>query len=483
MIDFGNSVPTAADAVIGTDSGPLLPARKNLPRPAAPAPLEKPLGTLDLLGALRRNPLEAWTRAHFEKPLTLHDYRLGRIAVVSAPAAIRRVLLDNAQNYRKDDLQRRVLGRALHDGLLTAEGDDWRLQRRIIAPLFNMRAVADFAPAIREAASDLVTRWRRADGQVLDVAAEMASVALDVLIRTIFPDGLGDNREDWRTAMRDYFDTSGKIHPFEVLGLPYIVPRLRRSQSWSAFFDRSIERLIAARATSGGREDARDLLTLLVESRHAEGVQGLSERQIRANIFTFIAAGHETTANAITWALYLLTLSPEWRSEVEAEAAPAWDGPAAGLTERLPRTRAVIDEALRLYPPLAAISRVAIGPDRLAETAIEAGTLIVIAPYVLHRHRLLWDDPDVFDPRRFLAGAHGPVDRYAYLPFGAGPRVCIGAAFALQEALFILSAIVRNFSFDIIPHRVVWPLQRVTLRPRGGLPMRIRCHDCNKSSL
>ena len=465
------------------ESNPERAVRKNLPRPAAPTPLETPLGTLGLLGALRRNPLEAWTRAHFEQPLTLHDYRLGRIAVVSAPSGIRRVLLDNVENYRKDDLQRRVLGRALQKGLLTADGDEWRKQRRIIAPIFNMRAVTDFAPPVHEAACNLIEKWRRTDGQVIDVAAEMASVALDVLIRTVFSGGLGGNPEEWRKAMREYFDTSGQIHPFEVLGLPDIVPRLRQSNGRFAFIDRSIEQLIAARAARGPREEARDLLTLLVDSRDSESGQGLSAREIRANIFTFIAAGFETTANAIIWALYLLTLSPEWRAEIATEAEQAWLGPPAELTERLVKTRAVIDEALRLYPPLAAISRVAVGADRLEGTTIKAGTLIVIAPYVLHRHRLLWDDPDVFDPSRFLPGARGPVDRYAYLPFGTGPRVCIGAAFAMQEALFILSAIVRNFSFEIVPHHVVWPLQRVTLRPRGGLPMRIQCHELAKHSL
>ena len=162
-----------------------------------------------------------------------------------------------------------------------------------------------------------------------------------------------------------------------------------------------------------GREDAHDLLTLLVESRDPDSGRGLCEREIKANIFTFIAAGHETTANAITWALYLLTLSPEWLSLLATEAEREWQGPPAGLTERLVKTRAVIEEALRLYPPLAAISRVAIGPDRLAETPIAAGTMIIIAPYVVHRHRLLWDDPEVFDPSRFLPGARGPLDRYA----------------------------------------------------------------------
>lgn len=473
MTEFISTTSLPAEAATHRDSDAPLEVRER-PRPAAPVPLERPLGTLELIRTLWRNPLEAWSRPHFEEPVVLHDYRLGRIVLVSAPSAIRRVLRDNMQNYPKDDLQRRILGRAVQEGVLTADGDEWRRQRRIVAPLLNMRAVADLAPTMREAAGDLVERWRRADGEVLDVSAEMAKVALDVLMRSLFSDGFGGDPDQWRKGIRHYFDTSGRIHPFEVLGLPGIVPRWRRSNDHSGFMDSSIERLVAAHTSRSRRDRAHDLPTLLCHSRDPETGHGLSEREIKANIFTFIAAGHETTANTLTWALYLLTLSPDWLGEVVAEAESAWAGPTCGLTDRLPKTRAVIEEALRLYPPLAAISRQAVGSDELAETVIKPGTMVVIAPYVLHRHRLLWDDPDVFDPSRFLPGSPRSVDRYAYLPFGAGPRVCVGAAFAQQEALFVLSAIVRNFSFEIVPHHVVWPMQRVTLRPRGGLPMRIR---------
>ena len=339
--------PIAAEAASGPDG-----ARDNERRvsgsqlrPPAPIPLERSLGTWGLLRSLWRNPLEAWTRAHFEQPVVVHDYRLGRVAVVSEPAAIRRVLLDNASNYRKDNLQRRVMGRALHKGLLMVEGDEWRLQRRTLAPLFNARAIVDFAPAMRSVAEDLVSRWRAADGEVVDVAAEMAGVALNVLIRTIFPSGLGGDIEQWRKAMRDYFDSSGRIHPFDVLGLPEAVPRLRL-RSGSDFFGDSIERLVAARATDDRRDRPRDLLTLLIDCRDPTTGAGLSEAEIKANILTFIAAGHETTANAIAWSLYLLSLSPEWRAEVAAEAQHAWQGPSEQMIERLVKTRAVVDEAL-----------------------------------------------------------------------------------------------------------------------------------------
>jgi cytochrome P450 len=192
---------------------------------------------------------------------------------------------------------------------------------------------------------------------------------------------------------------------------------------------------------------------------------------VRSNILTFIAAGHETTANTLSWTLFLLSQSGEWRERVEAEVDRELTGPVEGMADRLVETRAVIEETVRLYPPIAAISRVALDRDELNGEHVRAGSLIVISPYVLHRHRLLWDRPDAFDPRRFLGDAQATIDRFAYLPFGTGPRKCIGASFALQEATLVLATIVRHFAFRLRPGHAVWPMLRVTLRPGNGLPM------------
>lgn len=188
-------------------------------------------------------------------------------------------------------------------------------------------------------------------------------------------------------------------------------------------------------------------------------------------MLTFIAAGHETTANCMTWALYLLSQSPEWRERLQAEADRELAGGIDGLADRLVETRAVIDETNRLYPPIAAISRTALDADELAGQSIKRGTMIVVAPYVLHRHRTLWSKPNEFDPTRFLGPARTEIDRFAYLPFGAGPRVCIGAGFALQEACIVLATLMKHFTFTVRPGHVVWPVQKFTLRPKGGLPM------------
>ncbi|HEX5210831.1 MAG TPA: cytochrome P450 [Pseudolabrys sp.] len=439
-------------------------------------PRDKPLGLLALLRVLAKNPLEAWTQAHFEQPIVMGGLSIGRVALVSDPVAIRRVLMDNTQNYQKDWLTRRVLSAGLNNGLLTAEGQQWKMQRRALAPLFARRTVTSFSAGMVEAAAGLVERLKKRDGEITDIAVEVTRVTLEVLERTMFSDGLGRNTEEIRVAMKHYFDAIGKLDLFDVLGLPAAVPRLSR---WKVrpmlrLFDSAIDAIVATRRRRLAQEpDAvpRDILTLLLEARDPESDEALSEVEVRANILTFIVAGHETTANTIAWTLFLLSQSPEWRSRVQAEADRELDGDIGGLAERLVETRAVIDETIRLYPPLAAISRAARGPDELAGQPIRRGTMVVIAPYVLHRHRALWGDPDCFDPSRFLGSARERIDRFAYLPFGVGPRVCIGAALALQEAAIVVASVMRSFTVELAPGHAVWPMHRVTVRPHGGLPM------------
>jgi cytochrome P450 len=200
----------------------------------------------------------------------------------------------------------------------------------------------------------------------------------------------------------------------------------------------------------------------------------LSDTEVKANILTFIGAGHETTANALTWSLFLLTLSEEWRARLTAEASAVLSGPVEDHAARLVETRAVIEEAMRLYPPVASMSRQAIGPDDLAGKRIRKGSLVMVSQWVLHRHHSLWEKPDSFDPRRFLPGSREKIDRFAYLPFGTGPRVCIGASFSLQEAAIVLAHIMRTFSLELKKNHVAMPVQRITLRPEGGLPMILR---------
>ena len=400
--------------------------------PPAPKPQALPLKPIALIRTLKRNPLECWAAPHFEQPIVSGGLPIGHVLLVHEPGAIRHVLLDNAANYRKDRLQRRVLSAGLSDGLLSAEGEQWRLQRRVLAPMFARKTVMDFTPAMLAAAEALIDRWSALGDRVtIDVAAEMAKVTLDVVERTIFSDGFGSDAEDIRIAMATYFNTIGKISPLDVLGVPEFVPRLSRLgvRSTLKFFEAEVDRVISARRRILAEQPDRapsDLLTLLLAAFDTNSGDGFSESEVRSNILTFIAAGHETTANALSWAMFLLSQSRQWRERVEAEVDREQTAPIHGIADRLIETRAVIDETVRLYPPIAAISRVALDNDDLNGEPVRPGSLIVISPYVLHRHRQLWDRPDAFDPQRFLGGAHATIDRFAYLPFGAGPRKCIG---------------------------------------------------------
>jgi len=446
-------------------------------RPPAPVPRKKPLGLISLIRQLAQNPIGCWAEKHFEEPTVTVALPFGHAVLVHEPKAIRRVLLENIINYPKDSLQRRVLSAGLNDGLLSAEGAQWLAQRRALAPMFTPRTVTGFAPAMLAAAATLANRWaHHPKGTVIEVAQDMTGLTLDVLERTIFSDGLGRNVDQFRAAMTTYFNAIGRIGLLDLFGVPEYVPRVSRLRIGSTlrFFEAAIDDIIEVRRLRLGQRagDAPDdILTLLLRALDPDTGVGMNRMEVRSNILTFIAAGHETTANLLTWALYLLSQSPDWRERVEREVDREGVRIDYADADRLVETRAVLEETLRLYPPIAAISRVAIRDDHLVGKPIRRGSIIVIAPYVLHRHRRLWTHPDVFDPSRFLPGERERIDRFAYLPFGAGPRTCIGSAFALQEAILVLATIVKTFRLDVAPGCVVWPLLRVTLRPAHGLRM------------
>ena len=447
--------------------------------PPYPPRAAKPRGTLSMILTLRRNPIEIWGEADFERPFSIGRSVLGLRAAAHDPAAVRRVFLDNAANYRKDDLQLRVLSPGLGNGLLTAEGEAWRLQRRSLAPLFSPRQVAEFAPAMQEAAQAGVERLhRRPDGAVIDLGALMARLGLEILGETLFSQGLSREPSAFQEALTGYFNSFGRLDPLDMLGAPKFLPRLGRLRGRPSlrFFDETVETIIERRKAllGGGGVPPRDLLTLLIEAKDPETGRAMPEADIRANIVTFITAGHETTANGLTWSLYLLSQAPEWREIAEEEAERDFDPERPAALEACKALRAVFEEAIRLYPPAAILSRQAIADDQILGERVPAGTVVVVSPYVLHRRRGLWSDPDAFDPARFLGDRRERIDRFAYIPFGAGPRVCIGMAFAMQEAVIVLANLLRFFRFELVEGQRVTPQQRVTLRPRGGVKMHVR---------
>ncbi len=442
------------------------------------APRQKgPLSALGILAALARNPVELWSDFHFERPVLIGKTYFGYRAVVSDPAAIRRVFLDNAANYRKDEVQLRVLKPGLGNGLLTVDGEAWKVQRRTLAPLFSPRQVAAFAPAMhRVARAQAEAIAAGYDGAVVEAQEQMALTALKVLEQTLFSQGLSREASEFQKAMSRYFETFGRIDPLDVLGAPDFLPRINKIRGKGSlnFFAEVVNDIIAARRTliASGVTPPEDLLTLLLRAADPETGRGLSQDDVRANIVTFIGAGHETTANALTWTLYLLSQAPDWRARVEAEIDETFDdADETDPSDRLPVTRAVFEEAMRLYPPAANLVREAISEDWLAGWRVPSGTVVSVSPYVVHRHKTLWSHPDDFDPSRFLPGMREKIDRYAYIPFGAGPRVCIGQAFAIQEGLIVLAHLLKRVRLDLFPGHPVALQQRITLRPRDGMRM------------
>ncbi len=450
-------------------------------RPPAPHPLESRPGLLDLLFRLKRNPLECWSADFFREPIAKVRLPFVEAFLVHDPQGIKRVLMDNCQNYPKDPIQRRILSAGLSEGLLSAEGQRWAHQRRALAPLFSRRTVTQFTNAMLAVAHRFSGRWKKlGPATTIDIAAEMTLLTLHVLALTIFSDGIGGDFEDFQSAMNSYFGVIGRIDAFDLLNLPSFVPRpgarqLRRTMAYfEGVIDDNIETRRPRLASSAATDKPNDLLTLLLGSLDPGTGRPLGPAEVRSNILTFLSAGHETTANALAWSMFLLSGAPQWRSRVRQEAERVLDrAPPEQLADRLVVTRAVIEEALRLYPPIAALSRTAEQADVLAGHHVKAGSLVVIAPYVLHRHCRLWSRPDVFDPSRFMPEQRGNIPRFAYLPFGVGPRTCIGASFALQEAAIVLAVLTRNFDLRLAPGAAAWPVQKITLRPENGLPMQL----------
>jgi cytochrome P450 len=444
--------------------------------PPAPRPRTKPPSLLEMLRVLYRNPIEIWGEPSYREPwISIRTGVGGPLVIANDPGLVRHVLVENVRNYRMGRLRQAILRPILRDGLLTAEGDVWKRSRKAMAPVFTPRHIAGFAGAMQRGSEIFAGRY--ADGAMTDVARDMTKLAYEILAETLFSGELaGIPDAELERQIDRLFATMARIDPFDILQFPAWLPRPTRVAGRSAigFFRRTVAEVTAARRArlAAGAAPTADFLGLLLQ---AEGPEGLSADEIADNILTFIGAGHETTARALAWTLFLLGSAPWERERVEAEI----DGVvAAGIApvdmlDAMPLTRAAFEEAMRLYPPAPTISREAIEPDRYGKLEIVAGAQVAIMPWTIHRHRKLWDRPDAFLPERFHPENRDRIDRFQYLPFGAGPRICIGASFAMQEAMIALAALMSRWRFDPLPQTKPWPVQKLTVQPEGGIPMKV----------
>ncbi len=443
-------------------------------QPPRPIPHSRPLNAVEFVLTMARNPLAIWGVGAYREPIIRADWLGVPTIIINDPGAIRHVMVENAANYGMQPLRQRVLRPMLRDGLLTAEGELWRRTRRSLAPVFAPRNTVGFGPIMLERSQLFAQGLERRSGQVVDLAEEMTLLTFDILQATLFSGDIAGDPKEFAAATRSLLRTMGRVDPMDVLDAPAFVPRMTRvlGQRSLGYFRRLIADTISRReALMRDRpgQAPRDLLTLLLEA------EGLSRTEVEDNIITFIGAGHETTARALAWTIYLLGEMPDERGKVETEldAHDFSDTDVMAWPDRLVHVRAAFEEAMRLYPPAPSLNRQALGDDVAAGMTIPKGATVLIMPWILHRHEKLWEAPNDFRPARFLPGAREALDRYQYLPFGAGPRVCIGQYFAMQEAVAALAALLRRLRFDYAGNTPPSPVQKITVQPDAPLPVRI----------
>ncbi|MDO5632446.1 MAG: cytochrome P450 [Paracoccus sp. (in: a-proteobacteria)] len=433
----------------------------------------RPLGIIASAMTARRNLLELIPELALRQPMV--SGKLGiRWHMVMDPDALERVLKDRVDDYPKSSVTRMLLEPAIGQSLFVAEGAHWRWQRRAAAPVFATRNVQALGPVMTAAARASAARIARANDQSIDMFQETVAATFEVISDVTFSGDDVFDRDIVHGAIDAYIAQTAKVSVLDVLGLPAWVPRPGRLISGASLkrMKSFADRAIADRATRGPRP-VPDLLDLLLAGQDPETGRRMSRDELRDNLLTFIVAGHETTALTLAWALYLCAFDPAIQDRAAAEAQAVLAGRDAAEAADLPALRLltrIVDETLRLYPPAAFLSRTARKADTLGGREVRPGDTVMLPIYALHRHRMWWRDPDAFDPDRFLT----PPARNTFLPFGAGPRICIGANFAVQEAVIILATLLARFRFHLAPdHPLPQPRMILTLRPAQGVWLRI----------
>ena len=426
-----------------------------------------------LLPALRREPLRIFAELPRRYGAVVRMKGVWTSYLLNHPADIEHVLQTNSQNYRKGRNYEEARA-SIGNGLLISEGDFWRRQRRLAQPAFHRQRIAAFATVMTDATEGMLDQWRlrAAPREPFDVAAEMMRLTLRIVGLTLFSTDL--TRETDIIARSLEVARAHTIRRmWQAVKLPVSFPtpanrRFRRAirESEGVIYD-----MIHARRR--GEVETDDLLSLLLRARDEETGEAMSDVQLRDEAATILTAGHETTALTLSWTWYLLAQHPHVEQKLHEELTTVLGGRTPDL-DHLPRlkyTLLVIQEAMRLYPPVWAISRTALGADRVGGYRIPAGSEILLLPYVTHRHPDLWEQPEAFDPERFLPERSATRPKFAYFPFGGGPRQCIGNNFALMEAQLIVAAVAQQYRLRLVPGHRVEPEPSLTLRPRDGLMM------------
>ena len=428
---------------------------------------------LKAFSAIRGNPL-SYLAGVWREHGDVVQFPIPRppIYLVNHPDAVRRVLVEQARTYGKSTIQYRALSLVTGEGLLTSDTDVWRRQRRMVQPAFHQETLAQLTDYVERSSSSVLADWERAGtGAMVDIDVAMMHATLEVVGHALFGSDLSQDASALADATLDALDVVIARARVPITPPGWIPTRANwRLAAANNVFDSAVRRMIAERANAQFR--THDMLDMLMEVRDENG-QGLSGEEIRNQMVTFIVAGHETVASALTWAWALLAAHPQEQESLHEELSQIVRDAPLTIDDypRLVRTRAVFDEALRLYPPAWLITRKALASGELAGRMVPAGSLVIMSPWLLHRHPSLWRDPEEFCPSRFI---DEEVDRSSFLPFGAGPRMCIGRDFAYVEGVLMLARLASRFQVSYPAGAGVPAMDPlVTIRPAGGLKLRI----------
>ncbi len=459
--------------------------------PPFPKRHEKILGSLDTIKYGRHDLLSIWPEDAFSVQFTSVKILNRKIFIANCPKVVRHVFVTNNANYeRKSPLMRKALEPLLGNGLFISDGAMWQKHRAIETPLFSTEQVAKYADVMIRATEECASRWAMLpSSSTLEVLPEMGKLTAEIICRSLFGNQLGVEQANTVVSsfaeyqatiiqqidINTFFDLPGWVPSLTAFGLPRWVTGLKASKAEKAAkrIHEVVDKVIEKASKTSQQETLMDHFLKRLEAKNNS--EAMTSEEIRNELIVLFMAGHETTANTLAWAWYLISQCPEVERRLHQELDEVLGNNPASFEsfDKLVYTKAIIEETLRLYPPVPILTREAVGDDIIRKRHVPAGSIMVVAPWLLHRHKLYWDKPDHFIPDRFLPNAATKPDKYAYIPFSIGPRVCIAKFFGTVEATLCLAILAQRFRLTLPQGHSVTHECRLTLRPKDNLPMQI----------